>query len=489
MFVREKRIGVYRYLYLVETVRENSRTKQRIIRNLGRKEMVEARGDLDRLARSAARLSQRSMILSLIEDGGAPDVACRRIGELDLHHLYRAMAWLGEELPETEQAARTLAPRCVKDLIEEELFARRRDLFSELSVVFMDTTTLYFEGRGGDTLGQRGHSKDHRPHLNQMVVGIIMDQNGRPVCSEMWPGNTADVTTLLPVIDRLRQRFAIGRVCVVADRGMISDATIAGLEERKLEYILGVRERSSKEVYEVVLNDPKPSVPLVIPRPRRPDTELEAKNVRVGDRRYVVCRNLNEAKRDAEVREAVLRGLRESLRGGDKALVGNRAYRRYLKTPDDKHFEIEDRRVAEDARYDGLYVLRTNMRLDALAVMLRYRELLKVEDIFRTTKSILDTRPIYHQTDEAIRGHVFCSFLALVLRKAMEDRLPAARLKPEWGVLLRELDRLQEIETEQEGKHFVLRTPVTGDVGRVFRALGIALPPNIREADVAALVD
>jgi transposase len=76
------------------------------------------------------------------------------------------------------------------------------------------------------------------------------------------------------------------------------------------------------------------------------------------------------------------------------------------------------------------------MRLDPLAVMLRYRELLKVEDIFRTTKSILDTRPIYHQTNEAIRGHVFCSFLALVLRKALEDRLAAARVKPEWGALL-----------------------------------------------------
>ena len=109
-----------------------------------------------------------------------------------------------------------------------------------------------------------------------------------------------------------------------------------------------------------------------------------------------------------------------------------------------------------------------------------------IEDIFRTTKSILDTRPIYHQTDEAIRGHVFCSFLALVLRKALEDSLAAARLKPEWGALLRELDRLQEIQTEQEGKHFILRTPVTGDVGRVFQAVGIALPPNIREAEAAA---
>ena len=291
------------------------------------------------------------------------------------------------------------------------------------------------------------------------------------------------MTTLIPVIDRLRQRFAIGRVCVVADRGMISAETIAGLEERRLEYILGVRERSSKEVYDVVLKDPKPSIPLVIPRPRRPDTELEAKEVWVGERRYVVCRNLTEAKRDAEVREAVLRSLRASLRGGDKALVGNSAYRRYLKTPDEKHFEIDDKRVADDARYDGLYVLRTNTTLSPLAAMLRYRELLKVEDIFRTTKSILDTRPIYHQTDAAIRGHVFCSFLALVLRKGLEDRLAAARLRSEWGALLMDLDRLQEIETEQEGKRFILRTPVTGDVGLAFQAVGVALPPNIREAE------
>jgi hypothetical protein len=551
MFVREKRIGAYSYLYLVETVRENGHTKQRIIRNLGRKEAVEARGDLDRLARSAARLSQRSMIMSLVDGGAAPDVTCRRIGapllferlwrdsgcrvvveqilvgrrfefaveravfltvlhrlmvsgsdraceywrddyhiegidDLELHHLYRAMMWLGEELPTSEQTGRTLAPRCIKDLIEEQLFARCRDLFSDLAVVFLDTTTLYFEGRGGETLGQNGKTKDYRPHLKQMIVGIIMDQDGRPVCSEMWSGNTADVTTLLPVIDRLRQRFAIGRVCVVADRGMISAEVIVGLEERGLEYILGCRERSSKEIYEVVLKDAKPSTPLVIPHARRLDTELEAKEVLVGAHRYIVCRNLNEARRDANVREAVLRSLRVALRDGDKSLVGNSAYRRYLKTPDEQHFEIDDKRVAQDAQYDGLYVLRTNTALNPLAVMLRYRELLKVEDIFRTTKSILDTRPIYHQRDASIRGHVFCSFLALLLRKRLEDRLAAARLKCEWGALLMDLDRLQEIETEQDGKRFVLRTPVTGDVGRTFQAVGIALPPNIREAPASA---
>jgi len=141
---------------------------------------------------------------------------------LELHHLYRAMAWLGEELPQNEQDGRTLfAPRCIKDVVEERLFAHRRDLFTCLDLVFMDTTSLYFEGAGGQTLGRYGYSKDHRPDLRQMILAVVIDGDGRPVCSQMWPGNTADVTTLIPVIDRLSRRFSIARVCVVADRGLI----------------------------------------------------------------------------------------------------------------------------------------------------------------------------------------------------------------------------------------------------------------------------
>ena len=178
---------------------------------------------------------------------------------LDLHHLYRAMAWLGEELPAKDQDGRTpFAPRCIKDLIEERLFAHRRDLFTRLDLVFMDTTSLYFEGAGGQTLGRYGYSKDHRPDLRQMILAVVIDGDGRPVCSEMWPGNTADVTTLIPVIDRLRARFTIARVCVVADRGLISADTLAELEARRLLYFLGVRERSDKLVRELVLNEAGP---------------------------------------------------------------------------------------------------------------------------------------------------------------------------------------------------------------------------------------
>jgi transposase len=111
-----------------------------------------------------------------------------------------------------------------------------------------DTTSLSFYGAGGDTLGAYGHSKDHRADLKQMILAVVIDGEGRPICTEMLPGDTADTTVLLPVVDRLRERFHIGRVCVVADRGMISAATITALEERKLECILGARERSSAVV-------------------------------------------------------------------------------------------------------------------------------------------------------------------------------------------------------------------------------------------------
>ena len=550
MFARDKRIGPYTYIYLVENVRENGRTKQRIIANLGRREVVVARGDLDRLARSVARLAQRSMVLSLVEGEAPPNLVCRRIGPallferlwqevgcravleelagqrqfefaaeratfltvlhrlfvsgsdraaekwradyringtegLQLHHLYRTMAWLGEPLAD-QTGASELAPRCRKDIVEEALFARRRDLFAELSVVFMDTTSLSFEGQGGEELGRRGHSKDYRPDLNQMIVGLVMDQDGRPLCCELWPGNTADVTTLLPVVNRLRTRFGVGRLCVVADRGMISTETIAALEERKLEYILGVRERSSAEVRRTVLDDQTPFVPLAVPRASGGLTELEAKQVKIDERRYIVCRNLAEARRDAEQRAVILDGLRTKLAQGDKALVGNSGFRRYLKTVSAEHFAIDEARVAEDQRFDGLYVLRTNTKITPLQVMLRYRDLLRVEQLLRQAKAVLATRPIYHSSDTAIRGHVFCSFLALLLAKELEDRLRRFGVAAEWGGILRDLDRLQEITLAQDGKRFLLRTPTTGVAGKLFQAVGVALPPNLQELPLPA---
>ncbi|HWW20088.1 MAG TPA: IS1634 family transposase [Steroidobacteraceae bacterium] len=400
--------------------------------------------------------------------------------DLDLHHLYRAMAWLGEELPADQQDGATrFAPRCSKDLIEEHLFARRRDLFSRLDLVFMDTTSLYFEGLGGQSIGQYGYSKDHRPDLRQMILVVLIDGDGRPVCSEMWPGNTADVTSLVPVIDRLRRRFAIGRVCVVADRGMISAETIAALEQRGLLYILGVRERTDKLVRDVVLNDAAPFIPLIIEKRGR-DTDYSAKAVTLGGVRYIVCINHQEAAKDAADRTAILTALERQLRRGDKALVGNTGFRRFLKTVGDGHFAIDHSKADEDARFDGVFVLRTNTDLNPLAAMLRYKQLWAVEQTFRTAKHLLATRPIFHKLDQTIRGHVFCSFLALVLKAELEARIAALGQNASWPAIIANIDALTETDVEQDGKRFLLRSTPRIAAGLALRAAGVALPPTVQ---------
>jgi len=410
------------------------------------------------------------------------DYAIVGIEGLDLHHLYRAMAWLGEELPEKEQDGRTpFAPRCVKDVAEERLFAHRRDLLTRLDLVFMDTTSLYFEGAGGQTLGQHGYSKDHRSDLRQMILAVLIDGDGRPVCSEMWPGNTADVTTLIPVIDRLRRRFDIARVCVVADRGMISAETLAELEARRLLYILGVRERSDKLVRELVLDDPGPFVPLTTKK-RGKGIDYEAKTVMLAGRRYIVCRNHQEAEKDAADRASIVAALERQLAKGDKALIGNTGFRRYLKTISGEHFAIDPDKIEEEQKFDGIFVLRTNTDLNPLEAMLCYKQLSTVEQTFRTAKHLFCTRPIFHKLDETIRGHVFCSFLALVLKRALEDRIAALGRSGSWPEIIADLDSLTETEIAHDGKRFIVRSAPRPAASLAIRAAGVALPPTVREA-------
>ena len=149
----------------------------------------------------------------------------------------------------------------------------------------------------------------------------------------------------------------------------------------------------------------------------------------------------------------------------------------------DDHFVLDEAKAAEEARFDGLYVLRTNTKLSVFEVAMRYRELWKVERIFRTTKSGLDTRPVFHQSDEAISGHIFCSFLALVLRAELETRLEAAGAKLEWADIIADLDRLIETTVEQDGRHFILRSEALGCAGAVFQAANVALPPLFRRVN------
>jgi hypothetical protein len=415
------------------------------------------------------------------------DYVIEGVQQLQLHHLYRAMAWLGEELPADQQAGATgFAPRCVKDRIEEALFARHQSLFSGLDLVFFDTTSVYFEGQGGETIGHCGHTKDHRPDLKQMIVGVVMDSTGRPICCELWPGNTTDVKTLIPIVDRLRERFHIRRLCIVADRGMISKQTITelGRSVRETRFILGARLRRVKEVREIVVSDTGPYEQVYGPKCCSKDpSPLAVKEVTVGSRRYVVCLNADQAKKDRADRKAIVESLRAQLERGDKSLVGNKGYRKYLKTTaSSRRFEIDEDKIRAEEHYDGVWVLQTDLDLSATEVALRYKELWMVEQIFRTLKSILENRPIYHKCDATIRGHVFCSFLALVLLKELQARMARRGWVCEWDRLKADLDHLQEVTVRAAGRPFVIRTQTRGAAGQALQAAGVALAPAVRAA-------
>ena len=542
MFARLKKSGKYQYLQVVENRKIKGKVIQRVIATIGRMDQLQEKDRVETLIRSLSRFSEKVLLVlsgksdlnatskkigpaliferlweelgvkkvikDLLSDRkfefdveravfltvlhrlfvSGSDRSCEKwlrdykvkdVESLSLHHLYRAMTFLGEQTEEQRDAT-PFSPRCTKDLIEESIFLERRDLFTGLDLVFFDTTSIYFEGCGG-SIGRKGHSKDHRPDLNQMVVGAVIDNKGKPVCCEMWPGNTADVKTLIPVIDRVRSRFNTGQFCIVADRGMISAENVDELEERKIPYIFGTRMRKVKEIREDVLSSPgryrevRPEGAL-----SKDPAPLKVKEVLLKGKRYIVCLNPKQARKDARDRQAIIDSLKEKIKASPKSLIGNKGYRKYLKIEKDS-VSINQDKIEWESRFDGKWVLITNTSFSAQQVALKYKELWQVEQVFRDVKSVLETRPIYHQKDENITGHVFCSFLALVLRKELDRRLQEAGQSFEWADIKQDLKALQEVEIEDRGKSLALRTQCLGACGRVFSAVGVALPPTIRE--------
>lgn len=545
MFARIKKSGKYQYLQIVENHKEAGKVRQQVIATIGRMDRLQEKDRVETLIRSLSRFSERAMmILSGKSDISADarsigpvlifdrlwresgiqtairkllserkfefdveralfltvlhrlmvsgsDRFCEKwrrdylvagIDELQLHHLYRAMSFLGEELDDQADAM-PFSPRRNKDLIEEMLFSANRHLFTQLDLVFFDTTSIYFEGRGGQALGQRGYSKDHRPDLNQMVVGALINEKGRPICCEMWPGNTADVKTLVPQADRFRNRFGIKKICVVADRGMISHENLKDLKERGISYILGVRMRRVREVRMDVLSKAG-RYREVYPESsdRSKPSPLKVKEVNHNGTRYIVCLNERQARKDAADRQAIIESLEEQLKKGAKSLVGNKGYRKYLKV-EKNSARIDTDKVQTEARFDGKWVLTTDTGLSAEVVALKYKELWQVERVFRDMKSMLETRPVYHQKDTNIAGHVFCSFLALVLRKELEQRLTNAGHQFEWSDIKQDLKALKEVEIQEGDTRFTIRSQCKGHCGKIFQAVKVALPPTIKPLD------
>ena len=378
----------------------------------------------------------------------------RRIG---LHHLYRGLDFL-------EENARR---------IEDALYRQGLNLFNMgVELVFFDTTSVKFYGQENELM-QRGYSKDRRPDLNQVVIGIVLRRDGKPISHYVFSGNTADVNAFKAVIEDLKKRFGLKRVIFVGDRGIVSKETLELLEEEGLEYIVGVRLRKQKEVREEVLSRAG--------RYKKIKEGLFVKEVKLSsEKRSIICLNIEEVKKDAAARKEMLLRLKELIKRSPKELIKNRGYKKYLRVKQGS-IELNEEKIKEDKRYDGRYVLKTNTGLKTEEVVLAYKELWKIERVFRDLKSQFEIQPIYHYVPRRIRGHIFLCFLALLLEWELAKRLKEFGEDISVREVIRDLMSMRVVKLRNGERSYLVRTELKGKAYLGFKVAGIAVPRRVVE--------
>jgi transposase len=416
-----------------------------------------------------------------IEEWVANDVVLPGVETVEVQQLYRAM-----------DALIVCGPH-----LQKEVYFSVADLLNlEVDLLFLDTTSTYFETEGEDPeeednkdyyLRQRGHSKDHRPDLAQIVIGLAVTRQGIPIRCWVWPGNKVDVATIEEV-KRDLIGWKLGRVVTVVDRGFMSEDNLRELQRAGGHYIAGEKMRNNKEGAEEVLSRAG--------RYKQVKHNIEVKEIILGNgearERYILARNPDRVTWDREKREDILRCLKlelDRVRAMKKPerskamykLVAHSAYGRYLKINAKGLPELDNAKIKAEERLDGKYILRTSDdTLTAADVALGYKQLLEVEAAFRTLKQTLELRPVYHRLSRRIEAHVILCWLALLLIRVVEVKVEE-NLKQviTWDSLRRELDRLHLGVFTGPAGVIHQRTELRPLQEQIFKAVGVKPPQRI----------
>jgi len=384
--------------------------------------------------------------------------------------------------------------------VQEAVFFACADLLNlEVDLLFFDTTSTYFERDAPETgegaLRVFGHSKDHRPGLPQIVIGLAVTREGIPVRVWVWPGNTSDMTVIPEVKDDLRG-WRLGRVVTVVDRGFSSDENLRYLTRARGHWIAGERMR-----------DGSPDARAALGRPGRYQSvrdNLKVKDVRVGDgdaaKRFVVCHNPIEADRDRTQREELVERLQVELERIDAqrakattstqqaahtraecALRDHPSLGRFLRQLPSGRLRIDRGKLAAEAKLDGKFLLSTSdPDLSAEDVALGYKNLLEAERGFRDLKTTLELRPVFHRLEQRIRAHVLLSWLALLLIRVAERQTSHS-----WRRIALELQRLHLVTLTGPTGTVQQTTQLTELQRELLAAAGVGPPPRITDLQPA----
>jgi hypothetical protein len=420
------------------------------------------------------------------------DVAIPGLSMMDADQAYRAM----DLLIDADAGAHARVQETV-------FFAVANLLNLEVDVLFFDTTSTYFElddeddpqGAVVSTLRRFGKSKDHRPDLPQVVIGLAVTREGIPVRCWVWPGNTTDATVIPQVKDDLRG-WKLGRVITVVDRGFSADANLAYLARAGGRWIAGERMR-----------DGSPDAASALARQGRYQVvrdNLRVKEVQVDTtpgKRWIICHNPGEADRDKQTRDRHLARIQAELariadartqakaraatagkiaddephRKAECALREHPALGRYLRQQANGRLVVDRRKVDQESKLDGKYLLSTNdPHLSAEDVALGYKNLLEAERSFRDMKTIIELRPVYHRLDQRIQAHVLLCWLALLLARVAERRTGQT-----WQHINTELSRVHQVRLQGPDGQVLQTTPLNESQQALFTAVGVPKPPRI----------
>ena len=389
-----------------------------------------------------------------------------------------------------------------KEQIEAALYLRVRDLFSvKADLVFYDLTSTYFCRRSpAGRLRRHGHSKDGKPRQVQVLLGVVM-VNGFPIAHHVFAGNQAEKRTLQGVLADVDQRFGLGRVMVVADRGLVSAENLEFLSQGGFRYLLGIPGRRSQEAADVLHA-------LDETRWRRVDPENRVQEVRLPDRtgRYFVIDSLQRQAYEGALRERSMQRAREALekvagavkagRLKDPAKIGARAARAVAKHHGHRYYAYEvpgsgqfrfwedPAKLRAETLHEGKYILKSeDEQVEATEAVGAYKELGTLESGFRDLKDVIEMRPVYHKKDDRIEAHLFVATLALFLKRSLEHQLAAALPELSGNEALAAMRSIGLAELSLNGRTVRLVSGGGRDARRVCKALGIANlnPPPARE--------
>jgi len=525
MFIKITKSGRYKYVQLVRSYRYNNNIKHQVLLNLGRLDQIKDNPSFQHLAirlqeisnlknqinmdniseaeivnwgyivyqkiwqefgldKSLNRLTKKRktqfnldnasflMVIQHLLDAKSKlstySHQNRYIGlpEIKLQHLYRSLDLLSES----------------KEILEEEIFYQNRNLFNlQVDVVFYDVTTFAFESVRKDSLRDFGFSKDAKFKEVQVVMGLLIDREGRPIGFELFSGNTFEGKTLEVSLDKLKKRFTIGKVIIVADRGINSKINLMHIKDKGYDYIFASRIKNlKKNIKEEIFNkegfkDTDGISYKIINYLNRVNKNYELPE------NLIITYSPKRAQKDRADRERLIKKARTLLNNKSYITASNkRGGKKYLKSSKDIHWALDEEAIKKDEMFDGYYGIETSEKnLTAKEILKAYQALWKIEESFRIMKSTLSVRPVFHWTEPRIKGHFVICFLAFLLERTLEFKMKKANLEASPQKIQEVLNSMNFAEVKIEKSKFLIKTKFDSLGNKILRLLHIKSPKNL----------